>query len=278
VQALQQCRRWPVANVSAAVVTSEGPVATEGDTDHVYRLASIAKVVTAWATLVAVEEGIVDLDQPVGQPGCTLRHVLAHAGGYAFDGDQPITRPGVRRIYSNTGIEMAADAVQSAAGMPFADYLTEAVLGPLGMSATELRGSPAHALWSSVDDVCRFAAELMAPVLITDDTANAVRTVQFPGLRGVVPGVGSFDECDWGLGAEIRGRKQPHWTGAGNSPDTYGHFGGAGTIVWVDPAVGAALIALTDRPFDEWSADALALWPQLSDAVLDELTGKAPLG
>ena len=39
-----------------------------------------------------------------------------------------------------------------------------------------------------------------------------------------------------------------------------------------------ALIALTDRPFDEWSADALALWPQLSDAVLDELAGKAPRG
>lgn len=276
MQSLQQSRRWPVANVSAAVVTDEGVIATEGDTGHVYRLASVAKVVTAWATLVAVEEGIVHLDQPAGQPGSTLRHLLAHAGGYAFDGDEPIARPGARRIYSNTGIELAAEAVQSAAGMPFAEYLAEAVLAPLAMTATELRGSPAHGLWSSVDDICRFVAELLAPSLITDDTADAVRTVQFPGLRGVLPGIGSFDDCHWGLGAEIRGDKQPHWTGGSNSPDTYGHFGGAGTILWVDPAVGAALIALTDRPFDEWSADALRLWPQLSDAVLDELTGKTP--
>jgi CubicO group peptidase (beta-lactamase class C family) len=267
-----------VANVSAAVVTAEGPIASEGDSHRVYRLASIAKVVTAWATLVAVEEGIVHLDQPVGQPDCTLRHLLAHAGGYPFDGDQPISRPGVRRIYSNTGIELAAEAVQSAAGMPFAQYLTEAVLGPLGMPATELRGSPAHGLWSTVDDLCRFANELLEPSLIADDTASAVRTVQFGGLRGVVPGVGTFDNCDWGLGAEIRGDKQPHWTGTANSPDTFGHFGGSGTIMWVDPAVGAALIALTDRSFDEWPADALRLWPQLSDGVLDELTEKAPLG
>jgi hypothetical protein len=30
-------------------------------------------------------------------------------------------------------------------------------------------------------------------------------------------------------------------------------------------------VALTDRPFDEWAIEALRLWPQLSDAVLDEV-------
>ena len=46
-------------------------------------------MLTAWAVLIAVEEGVVGLEDAVGQPGCTLRHLLAHAGGYPFDGPDP---------------------------------------------------------------------------------------------------------------------------------------------------------------------------------------------
>jgi len=50
-----------------------------------------------------------------------------------------------------------------------------------------------------------------------------------------------------------------------NSAATFGHFGGAGTFLWVDPEVGVALAVLTDRPFGPW---ALTAWPSLSEAVL----------
>ena len=86
--------------------------------------------------MVAVEEGTIGLDDPVGQPGCTLRHLLAHAGGYPTNGGDPITKPGRRRIYSNSGIELAAAAIEQRSGMPFATYLTDAVLAPLGMTST----------------------------------------------------------------------------------------------------------------------------------------------
>jgi hypothetical protein len=36
----------------------------------------------------------------------------------------------------------------------------------------------------------------------------------------------------------------------------------------MDPVADLALVALTDRPFDEWRDDALRLWPALGDAVL----------
>jgi hypothetical protein len=42
-------------------------------------------------------------------------------------------------------------------------------------------------------------------------------------------------------------------------------------MMWVDPVADCALLALTDRPTDGWIADALRLWPELSDAVLDEV-------
>jgi CubicO group peptidase (beta-lactamase class C family) len=277
VEALRLVEQWPVDHVSAGVITPDGSVTTVGDGVFEYRLASISKPLTAWAVLVAVEEGVVELDTPPRhvdvQAGCTLRHLLAHAGGYAFDGPDPITGVARTRIYSNTGVELAAAEVERAAGLPFATYLDEAVLAPLGMSRTTLRGSPAHQVFSTLDDTMRFAAELRRPTLVADATARDAFSTQYPTLSGIVPGVGRFTPCPWGLGVEIRGDKSPHWTGRSNSPRTFGHFGGAGTMCWVDPDADVALVALTDRPFDEWASEALQRWPEVSDAVLAEVGG-----
>ena len=226
-------------------------------------------MLTAWAVLVAVEEGTVGLDEPAGPPGATVRHLLAHAAGYGFDTAVPITRPERNRIYSNTGIEVVAAHVADRSGIPFSDYLREAVFVPLGMTQSELRGSPAHAVHSTLTDLAAFARELLRPQLINRATAAEATTIQYPELNGVVPGVGSFRPNPWGLGLEIRGEKSPHWTGTRNSPRTFGHFGGSGTMLWVDPDIDTALIALTDRAFDQWSEVALREWPALSDAVVD---------
>ena len=274
MRALELVSAWPVHHASAGVVATDGTVlGTVGDVERRFRLASLTKPIAAWAALVAVEEGIVSLDDPVGQPRCTLRHLLAQAGGYPFEGAEPVAPPERRRIYSNTGIELAAAHVEAAAGMRFGDYLAEAVLAPLHMTTAELQGSPAHALWATVGDVRRFLAEVQAPTLLDVATAADAVRQQWPALAGIVPGVGRFDPCPWGLGFEIRGEKRPHWTGRANSAAAYGHFGGAGTMMWADPEARCALVALTDRPFDDWSVDAMHVWPALSDAVVEEVAG-----
>ena len=272
VSPLNQVGTWPVPNAAAAIIDFDQHVETTGDRSRTYRLASLAKVITTWAVLVAVEEGSVRLDSPVGQPGCTLRHLLTHAGGYPFDGDVPLIAPGTRRIYSNTGIELAAATVEQATGIPFAEYLDEGVLQPIGMDSTSLRGSPAHAVWSTLDDMIAFVGEIIHPTLLSPTTVAEATSPQFPDIAGKVPGVGSFRPCPWGLGVEIHGAKHPHWMGAANSPATFGHFGGAGTMMWVDPVAGAALVALTDLPFDDWADTALQVWPALSDAVVADAT------
>jgi CubicO group peptidase (beta-lactamase class C family) len=48
----------------------------------------------------------------------------------------------------------------------------------------------------------------------------------------------------------------------------FGHFGGSGTFLWVDPVAGVACGCLTDLEFGSWALDA---WPRLSDAVLAEV-------
>jgi CubicO group peptidase (beta-lactamase class C family) len=92
-------------------------------------------------------------------------------------------------------------------------------------------------------------------------------TVQFPQLEGVVPGLGRFDPCPWGLGPEIRGTKTPHWTAPHGSAATWGHFGGTGTFLWVDPVADVACVMLANREFTEWGLD---YWPQFNEAVLAE--------
>jgi CubicO group peptidase (beta-lactamase class C family) len=56
--------------------------------------------------------------------------------------------------------------------------------------------------------------------------------------------------------------------GSRASPRAFGHFGGSGTFLWVDPDAGVVCAALTTREFDDWAKEA---WPRFSDAVLDEL-------
>ena len=121
------------------------------------------------------------------------------------------------------------------------------------MDRTFLEGRPSEGLAGPILDLATFARELLRPTLLTPAGAEAMREVAFPGISGVVPGIGRFDPCDWGLGVEIHDGKRLHWMGANNSPATVGHFGGAGTFLWVDPAVDRALVVLTDRGFGAWA-------------------------
>lgn len=249
------------------MIDRHGIVHTHGDTAHRVRIASVSKLFTAWATMIAVEEGITHLDESVGQDGCTVRHLLAHAGGYSFDGINPITSPARKRIYSNTGVELLAAHVGERAGLDFADYLFEAVCEPLGLASTTLEGSAAKDVVSNIEDCARFTAELRRPTLLARDTVRNMTTVHFPELEGVVPGLGRFDPCPWGLGPEIRGVKSPHWTAPSGSAATWGHFGGSGTFLWVDPVADVACVMLSSREFTEWGLD---YWPVFNEAVLNE--------
>ncbi|MTE16183.1 serine hydrolase domain-containing protein [Nocardia aurantiaca] len=268
MRALEQIRRWPVRNAAAGVVVREkGVVDTEGDTTKVFPLASVTKPLVAYAVLVAVEEGAIELDQPAGPPGSTVRHLLAHTSGMAFDTTAVLARPGAKRIYSSAGFEVLADFVAAQTGIPFDQYLREAVFEPLGMTSSALVGPAGHAGRSSVADLLRFAEELLEPTVLSTELVSEASTVQFPGRSGVLPGYGSQRPNDWGLGFEIRDHKSPHWTGGANSPRTFGHFGQSGTFLWVDPDVGMACLALADENFGDW---ARAAWPPLSDAVIAE--------
>lgn len=265
--ALDAVGAWPVDAAAVGVLGGAGDPQVVGDPSRPFAWASVTKVATALTCWVAIEEGTLDLDAPAGPPGSTVRHLLAHASGLGPDGDEVLADPGERRIYSNRGFEVLADTLEGAAGMPFADYLAEAVLGPLAMTSTRLDGSPAHGAHGPLADLLRLAGELLEPTLVDGSTVATATAVAFRGLDGVLPGFGRQAPNDWGLGVELRDGKSPHWTPRTASARTFGHFGRSGSFVWVDPDAGVACCCLSDREFGPWAAVA---WPALGEAVLAE--------
>jgi CubicO group peptidase (beta-lactamase class C family) len=275
---------WPVERGGTAVVlpdrveTAWRPGSGEDDK---FAVASVTKLLTTMAALVAVESGRVDLDEPVsvgrwasdGDEPSTLRHLLAHASGLPQESGR--RRPqGTRRIYSNLGFRALAEAVSDAVGVAFPSWLDSSVLRPLELGATRFRtrqgieNDPAAGVATTLADLVRLARCLLArgePLVSATLFAEAT-SVQFPGLAGLLPGVGRFDPLDWGLGFELHDRKQPHWMGGRRSPAAFGHFGASGCFLWVDPVVPVAAVAVTDRPFDDdrW---AMAAWPPWSDSL-----------
>jgi CubicO group peptidase (beta-lactamase class C family) len=260
---------WPVKTAGVGVTSSATTLASTGPVDEPLPLASVSKLLTAMAVLVAVEEETLRLDDPAGPVGSTVAHLLAHASGLGLDGAR-ITLPGRKRIYSNAGFELVGQLLEARSGMTFEAYVTEAILQPLGMAGTRAAGNPAWGAVGTTSDLLVLGRELLEPRVLSPAMLAQARSVAFPGLEGVVPGFGRQQPNDWGLGFEIRDGKSPHWTGSRNSPRTFGHFGRSGTFLWVDPDAGLACACVTDREFGAWAKEA---WPALSDAVLASFTG-----
>lgn len=234
------------------VVGRGGVVFEEGDRRRVYPLASVTKVLSARAVQVALDRHLLGLDDPVGPPGSTVRHLLAHASGLAPDGDRVLAKPGRRRIYSNRGFEVLGAAFERRVGTSFARWVDESLCAPLGLVDTEVAGSPARSGVASLADLEAVAGELLAPRLVSPDLDRRATAVAFPGLPGVLPGYGRFEDNAWGLGFEIRARKSPHWTATDAGPWVFGHFGQSGCFLWVDRRRGLAGVFLGEAPFGAW--------------------------
>ena len=260
---------FPTALVVTGAPAPDGGVLHEsGDVDEIFSFASVTKPIVAWSALVAVDRGLLDLDAPAGAPapdGATIGHLLSHSSGIATDSDERLATPGTRRIYSNRGIEILGERLQEATGTPLETWVESTVLEPLGMASVLIPGSPAHSGEGSARDLSLFARELASPRLVSPALAERACAPVLPELDGVLPGYGRQVPNPFGLGVEVRGAKSPHWTGKGNSPQTFGHFGQSGSFMWVDPVAERQAVFLGAEPFGQVHRKT---WPALGDQIL----------
>ena len=254
--------------VTGAPAPDGGALYESGDVDEIFPFASVTKPIVAWSALVAVDRGLLDLDAPAGAPapdGATIGHLLSHSSGIATDSDERLATPGTRRIYSNRGIEILGERLQEATGTPLETWVESTVLEPLGMASVLIPGSPAHSGEGSARDLSLFARELASPRLVSPALAERACAPVLPELDGVLPGYGRQVPNPFGLGVEVRGAKSPHWTGKGNSPQTFGHFGQSGSFMWVDPVAERQAVFLGAEPFGQVHRKT---WPALGDQIL----------
>lgn len=168
----------------AALGLREVPSKAAVDTSSVFRIASMTKSFTALSILQLRDAGKLSLDDPAERyvaelkamryatsdaPRITIRHLLSHSAGFPEDnpwGDQQLAAtdaqlsamiksgipfsnaPGTAYEYSNFGFAILGRIVQNVSGMPYARYIQERVLRPLGMTSTtmEARDVPANRL------------------------------------------------------------------------------------------------------------------------------------
>ena len=254
--------------VTGSPVTDIGVLHEVGDVDEIFPLASVTKPIVAWSALVAVDRGLLDLEAPAGPPapdGATIAHLLSHSSGIAVDSDERLAAPGTRRIYSNRGIEILGERLEEVTGTPLETWVETTVLEPLGMASVLIPGSPAHSGEGSARDLSLFARELASPRLVSPALAERACAPVLPELDGVLPGYGRQVPNPFGLGVEVRGAKSPHWTGKGNSPQTFGHFGQSGSFMWVDPVAERQAVFLGAEPFGQVHRKT---WPTLGDQIL----------
>jgi hypothetical protein len=78
-------------------------------------------------------------------------------------------------------------------------------------------------------------------------------------------GLAEWPQCPWGLGAELRGAKTPHFAPIEAAPTSYGHAGASGCLAWVDPVADVSWALLGARIIEHW---ALRKMPMIGVATL----------
>ncbi len=270
---------WEPEVVSAMMMTTSGENAeTHGPRDRSYHWASLTKSCTAFTILRLVDQGTLRLEEPAGpgdrpRRGATIRHLLSHASGTPFEAGEAGSEVGHRRHYSNLAFVSLARLAEQRLDRPFAEIVHELLLRPAGMETAELRGSGAGGMYGTLTDLVAYCRELSRPTLISPELFAEATTCQFPDLGGRSVPLGEwYDPFPWGLGFELKGRKERHWMGTRSSERTFGHSGGSGSFFWIDPEAGVVCGVLSSGRIGEWVKSA---WPQFSDAVHDHLTSLA---
>lgn len=222
-----------------------------------------------------------------------------------------LSAPGERLRYSNLGPAIAARAAEQVTGTPIHDLIRHLVLDPMALTEGVVltprdqyddriahvddashEGTPAESYnsrywrdngitwggyFGTARDTLRFATSFL-PGRDTALSAESVREMTIDQADGIPGGVESmmalWDPAFWGIGWEVKGDKRKHWTGTKTSPDTYCHWGQAGTLTWVDPQRELGVSVFANRTVRSLWPFRPPRWSELNDALVDVADAK----
>ncbi|MEM7031591.1 MAG: serine hydrolase [Chloroflexota bacterium] len=221
--------------------------------DSIYRIASHSKLFTAIALMKLRDEGRIDLDTPINtylpwfdiqiaKPEAnpiTIRHLLVHISGLPreagsaywqdFDfptSDQLKARLGTLKTvfltetrwkYSNLGLTLAGEIVSAVSKQPYAQYVQENILAPLGMASTSVIFPKDHAARLAVGYGRQLPGETRAALPFVDAKSMAAAT----GFSSTITDMARFvswlfrlqdsQESEILKPSTLREMQRPHW-------------------------------------------------------------------
>jgi CubicO group peptidase (beta-lactamase class C family) len=293
-----------------------------------FSIQSMSKSFTATAVMFAAQDGLVDLDAPITnylpdfhvnsifeehpEQKMTLRLLLSHTTGLVHEApiggnfdlpghtfeqhiasisDTWLKFPvGTRYSYSNLGIDLAGYILQVRSGMPFAQYVQEKVLDPLGMQASTLdfdraRSTsgraighdilplsppvewlliPSGGVWTTAEDMARYLlfhinkGAVDGNRLLREDLVEIMYTP--PNLAAQ----GAYSDSEYALGIAVNLRH-----GARHFQHSGGGFGYNSSMVWY-PELELGSVVLTNAIQPD------GYYYNLSEAVLDDIIISEP--
>jgi CubicO group peptidase (beta-lactamase class C family) len=295
-----------------------------------FSIQSMSKSFTATAAMFAAQDGLVDLDEPITtylpnfhvnsifeehpEQKITLRMLLSHTAGFVHEApygsnyDHPpydfekhiasisdtwLKFPvGTRYGYSNLGVDLAGYILQVRSGKPFAQYVQEKVLNPLGMNDStldvdQIRANNTRAIGHAFGQSFRPAVDflLIPSGGVWATAADMAHYLQFHINEGALDGTRllgedyaetmytppntpaqyAYSESGYALGITVGTRHRTRRFQHGG-----GGFGFNSSMIWY-PELKLGMVVLTNT---ELSDDFVV---RLNDAVLDDIINKEPL-
>jgi CubicO group peptidase (beta-lactamase class C family) len=185
----EQMKEKKIAGLSIALIDDQEIVWSQGfgyadvekktpaTADTMYRAGSVSKLFTAIAAMQLVDQGRLDIDQPLktylpmfsvksrfeGAPEITPRMLMTHHSGLFSDYFQGMLTknpapfnalidvlkdeyvaypPNLILSYSNTGVTLLGCAIQEITKTTFEEYMQQALLAPLGMKDSVFTAQP----------------------------------------------------------------------------------------------------------------------------------------
>ena len=264
------------------VIDSNSDEHVYGNTQDVYELASVTKIITALTMSELVESGFIDFHDkvenvPYMKGDIELIDLLSHTSGLALNGELDQVKPRSKRVYSNLGFETIDIFIKnklynehnySCVKDIFNDGFSQ-ILKEDSKNNIEYYGSSAWGAKANIYALISLARQMRKPTFLSEKMHARMQEIYLPELRGVVPGWGNYNHCSFGIGYEIKNDKTKHWMGSIASPKTFGHYGHAGVFIMHDPTINVSIIALGHKQFDKWAVE---LWPGYVDEILSSFS------
>ncbi len=224
-------------------------------------MASITKLLTGVLMMQFVDQGIVDLDAPVGRylpelsgqgnDKLTVRHLFTHTTGFSFAGEWasdwnpalenqiahclPSVDVGASFSYHRVGYALAGKIMERLTGRAVPYLFHDCVFVPLGMS-TAYSDNTYGGLYCSSYDLARLGQMLLhkgaygTRTLLTEHAFDAMLPRTLP-----------VGDRPWGIGTSSYG-------GHGLSDAAFGHAAASGTVLRIDPKNDLVIISARNAP------------------------------